>query len=211
MSEKQPNIYQRINAVMREVVYVQKDATVERYKAVSHDQVVSVARASLVEHGVMVYPEQVDGAVVEVLTTKSGGRMALYRGCYVVHFVNIDAPEDRISVPVQAHAMDNGDKAPGKCVTYATKTAILKVLCLETGENDESRAEIREAAQPVTDEQAKTLNLLLAETESDTGKFLSTVSRACGFSPVDSVEELPRSSYVFAYKALRKKQEARAA
>ena len=210
MSEKL-NIYQRINAVMQEVVYVQKDATVERYKAVSHDQVVSVARASLVEHGVMVYPEQTGGGIAEVLTTKSGGRMALYGGEYVVHFVNIDAPEDRISVPVQAHAMDNGDKAPGKAVTYATKTAILKVLCLETGENDESRAEIREAALPVTDEQAETLKGLLAATESDTGKFLATVGRACGLGPVESVEALPRSSYEFAYKALLRKQEAQAA
>ena len=210
MSEKL-NIYQRINAVMQEVVYVQKDATVERYKAVSHDQVVSVARASLVEHGVMVYPEQTGGGIAEVLTTKSGGRMALYGGEYVVHFVNIDAPEDRISVPVQAHAMDNGDKAPGKCVTYATKTAILKVLCLETGENDESRAEIREAAQPVTDEQAETLKGLLAATESDTAKFLETVARASGINRVASVDELPRAAYDFAHKALLKKQEARAA
>ncbi len=209
MSEKL-NIHQRINAIMRDVTYVQKDTTVERYKAVSHDQVVSVARASLVAHGVMVYPVQTDGAVAEVLTTKSGGRMALYSGSYTVHFVNIDDPADRISVPVQAHAMDNGDKAPGKCVTYATKTAILKVLCLETGENEESRAEIREASQPVTDDQAEALKHLLATTESDTVKLLETVSRASGINTVASVEELPRSAYEFAHKALLKKQEKQA-
>lgn len=205
------NIYQRINAVMRDVTYVQKDATVERYKAVSHDQVVSVARKSLVDAGVLVYPEQTGGGVAEVLTTKSGGRMALYAGDYVVHFVNIEDPQDRISVPVQAHAMDNGDKAPGKAVTYATKTAILKVLCLETGENEESRAEVRELSQPITDEQAETLKGLLAETESDTGKFLATVCKARGVSPVASVDELPRSTFDFAQGALLKKRDQRKA
>jgi len=204
------NIYQRINAVMQAVKYVQKDATVERYKAVSHDQVVSVAREELVKAGIVVYPEQSSGSVVEVMQTKSGGRMALYSGDYTVHFVNIEDPTDRISVPVQAHAMDNGDKAPGKAVTYATKTALLKVLCLETGENDESRAEIRELSQPVTDEQAETLKALLAETESDTAKFLNTVSKAKGLGSVASVDDLPRSAYEFAHGALLKKREQQA-
>ena len=200
------NIYQRINAVMQAVKYVQKDATVERYKAVSHDQVVSVAREELVKAGIVIYPEQRAGEVTEVMQTRNGGRMALYCGDYTVHFVNIEDPTDRISVPVQAHAMDNGDKAPGKAVTYATKTALLKVLCLETGENDESRAEIRELSQPVTDEQAETLKSLLAETESDTGKFLNTVCKAKGLGSVASVDELPRSAYEFAHGALLKKR-----
>lgn len=204
------NIYQRINAVMQAVKYVQKDATVERYKAVSHDQVVSVAREELVKAGIVVYPEQSSGSVVEVMQTKSGGRMALYSGDYTVHFVNIEDPADRISVPVQAHAMDNGDKAPGKAVTYATKTALLKVLCLETGENDESRAEVRELSQPVTDEQAETLKALLAETESDTAKFLTTVCKARGIGLAASVDDLPRSAYEFAHGALLKKREQQA-
>jgi len=210
MSDK-PNIYQRINAVMKEVQYVQKDATVERYKAVSHDQVVSVARAALVRHGIVVYPEQTTGEVVEVMTTKSGGRMALYSGDYIINFVNIDDPADRIKVTTQAHAMDNGDKAPGKGATYATKTAILKVLCLETGENDESRAEVREASLPLTDEQAETIKGLLAETQSDTRKFLHTVCTAIKAREVGSVEELPRAAYEFAHGALLKKREKVAA
>jgi len=210
MSDK-PNIYQRINAVMKEVQYVQKDATVERYKAVSHDQVVSVARAALVKHGVVIFPQQTEGAIVEVMTTKSGGRMALYSGFYDVHFVNVDAPTDRLTVAVQAHAMDNGDKAPGKAVTYATKTAILKVLCLETGENEESRAEVREASLPLTDEQAETIKELLAETQSDTRKFLHTVCTALKVREAASVEELPRAAYEFAHGALLKKREKVAA
>ena len=178
------NIYQRINKVMQSVRYVQKDAMVERYKAVSHDQVVSVAREELVKQGIVIYPEQTGGGIAETLTTKSGGRMALYAGEYVVHFVNIEDPADRISVPVQAHAMDNGDKAPGKAVTYATKTAILKVLCLETGENDESRADIREASQPISDDQASQLRARLEALGRDEIKF-------CQWAKVPSLADIP--------------------
>ena len=65
--------------------------------------------------------------------------MHLYSGDYAVHFVNIDQPEDRVTICINAHAADNGDKAPGKCASYATKSAMLKMFSLETGENEESR------------------------------------------------------------------------
>ena len=40
---------------------------------------------------------------------------------------------------IHSNALDNSDKAPGKALSYATKYAILKMLMIETGENDESR------------------------------------------------------------------------
>jgi hypothetical protein len=137
------NIYQRINAVMREVAYVQKDKDVsgggQTYKAVTHDKVVSVCRAALVKAGVVVMASQASGQML-IMRDGVNVKMHLYEGNYCVSFVNADKPEDRIDVFVQAHAQDNGDKAPGKALTYATKSAILKVLMLETGEDDESRA-----------------------------------------------------------------------
>lgn len=194
------NIYQRIAEVMKVVTYVQKDASIGSYKAVTHDQVVSVARPALVEQGIVIVPEQRAGEVLG-----RDGKMSLYSGEYTIHFVNAESPEDRISVPIQAHALDNSDKAPGKAVTYATKAAILKVLCLETGENDESRAELREQALPITDQQAEDLKTLLAETESDVQRFIETVCRAVGVERVESVDQLPRSSFAFAEQALQKK------
>lgn len=149
MSETK-NIYQRINAVMKDVTYVQKDKAVSgggaSYKAVTHDQAVSVIRGALVEHGIVIEPMQVSGEFItkrDLNAKPEPVKMALYSGFYEVYFVNIDNPEDRTCVSVEAHAQDNGDKAPGKCMTYAVKTAILKQFTLETGENDESREETR--------------------------------------------------------------------
>lgn len=152
MSER--NIFQRINAVMQEVSYVQKDKAVTGmgagYKAVTHDNLVSVARSSFVKNGIVMYPEQVAGELHPPSVKADGtlSNMRLYEGSYIFHFVNIDKPDDKVSVPVVAHAMDNGDKAPGKAMTYGAKTAVLKLLWLETGENEESREEVREKNKP---------------------------------------------------------------
>lgn len=145
------NIYQRINTVMKAVSYVQKDKSVSGmgagYKAVTHDQLVSVVREHIVKAGIVLTVSQTRGhynekgkkwdkdAKQEVPDT-----MRLYEGEYDVTLINADDPSDKVAVHVEAHAMDNGDKAPGKAMTYATKTAMLKLFWLETGENDESRA-----------------------------------------------------------------------
>ena len=164
------NIYQRINKVMQEVQYVQKDKAVSgggaNYKAVTHDQVVSVARASLVANGVMIFPNQISGEFIikrDMNATPQPVKMGLYEGVYEINFVNIEDGNDKVTVTVHAHANDNGDKAPGKALTYATKSAILKVLCLETGENDESRVEQRDTNFIGEDKQGILSNLLCDE------------------------------------------------
>lgn len=179
------NIYQRINEVMKEISYVKKDAIVERYKAVTHDQVVSVARDSLVKHGIVIYPEQVGDNMPILRDPERGIKMHLYSGDYIINFVNIDNPDDRIKVTVNAHANDNGDKAPGKAITYATKTAILKVLCLETGENDESRTE---KLKPISEVQEKALRSALGDDSERIIKF-------CTHYGLESLSELPKENF----------------
>ncbi len=141
MSEK--NIYQRINAVMEKISYVKKDGNItgggQNYKAVTHDNVTAQIRAHLVEAGIVVHLEQLKGEMLIKRDVKNDIKMHLYSGDYAISFVNIDKPEDRATVTIQAHAADNGDKAPGKAASYATKYAMLKMFSIETGENEESR------------------------------------------------------------------------
>lgn len=197
------NIYQRINEVRKAVLYVQKDKTVQNYKAVSHDMVVALCRDAFVKHGIVTYPEQVSGVMnpTGVKAAKDGSGtipdpMRLYEGAYLIHFVNMDEPADRISVRIEAHANDNGDKAPGKAVTYATKSALLKVLMLETGENDESRVE---HTRTVSEEQVDELEALIDEVSADRGKFLR-------YLKIASLEELPAKSFAAAKSALESKR-----
>lgn len=183
MSEQKTlNIYQRINKVMQEVKYAQKDANVQGYKAVTHDQVVATARQSFVKHGVVIVPDQQSGQFDEPV---NGSKMRLYTGAYIISFVNMDNPEDRVAVTIEAHALDNGDKAPGKCLTYATKSAVLKVLWLETGENDESRAKDTET---ISQDQVNSLLDLASQsgmTEDD----------VCRMAKVQFIGEILASSF----------------
>ena len=134
-----PNIYQRIKEVMKNIEYVATDTQVSgggaNYKAVSHDMVTAVIRKHLVEHGIVVHLEQMRSEILvkRDLDAKTPVKMMLYSGDYGVSFVNIDKPEDRVTVTINAHASDTVDKAPGKHARYATKMAMLKMFALETG------------------------------------------------------------------------------
>lgn len=134
------NIYQRLHAVMKEVSYLRKEKRVENYLAVTHDQVTREVRQWFVAHGILIVPQLVKCASVDSGSKSSKGTPLLRLETeWDVRFVNIDEPQDWLVVSVAAHANDYGDKAPGKAASYAVKTAILKVLMIETGENDESR------------------------------------------------------------------------
>ena len=137
------NIYQRINAVMKDVEYVQKDGVITGgggYKAVTHDQVTSVVRKSMVTHGIVIEVRQLRSEMLIKRDVEAGVKMHLYSADYDVSFINIDNGTDRLTATINAHANDNGDKAPGKAASYAVKYAMLKTFTLETGENDESRS-----------------------------------------------------------------------
>ena len=81
--------------------------------------------------------------------------------------------------------MDNGDKAPGKAVTYATKAAILKILYLETGENEESRVS---NTRPITVEQAEMIKKKLGDDPTRVKKF-------CESYWIENVEDLPKADF----------------
>ena len=135
------NIYQRINAVRKAITYIQKDKSVSAgpagsYRAVTHDAVTGMVRQHLVEHGVIIAPTLIESMFHP---KEEGAKQRLYSASYDVRFINMDAPDECVTIRIEAHALDNGDKAPGKAISYATKYAILKLFNIETGEDEESR------------------------------------------------------------------------
>jgi hypothetical protein len=137
------NIYQRLNEVRKAVSYIQKDKRIQgggNYMAVTHDAVTSEVRDHLVKHGVVVSPSLVKSTTIDTgTTTSSGVPIIRYEAAYDIAFVNCDEPTDRHVMQLEAHALDNGDKAPGKAISYATKYAMLKLFSIETGEGEEER------------------------------------------------------------------------
>ena len=160
-----PNIYQRINAIRAEVAYVQKDKQVSGagggYWAVTHDNVTAQVREHFVKHGVVIVPQLVAHRIVDTGRKTSGGTpIVRFEGDYSVEFVNADDPADRIIWRGAAHADDHGDKAPGKALSYATKYALLKVLMLESGDDEESRVGKKDDGTELDDDAQAVLTTL---------------------------------------------------
>jgi hypothetical protein len=140
------NVYQRINEVRKLCPFIKKDKRVDGqgYMAVTHDNVTSELRDHLIEQGIVIVPRLKESKVVDTGTTTAKGIPIIrYEAKFDVDFVNMDDPQDKVTVPNEAHANDQGDKAPGKATSYATKYAMLKLFSIETGEEEESRVEAK--------------------------------------------------------------------
>lgn len=136
-----PNIYQRIDAVRQKVDYIKKDARVDTgqgkgYSAVTHDAVVAMIRPHIIANGIIISATLVESQMNMPL---EGTKQRLFEAIFDVSFINMDEPDQHHTMRLPAHAMDSGDKAPGKAASYAVKVACLKLFNIETGESDESR------------------------------------------------------------------------
>lgn len=139
------NLYQKINEVRKLITYVKKDKDVSTgggsYRAISHDAVTGMVRDHMVSQGIVCYPVLVDS----VSNPKDdGAKQFRYEATYDFVFVNIDDVADKLVIRIQAHAMDNADKAPGKALSYAKKYAVLKLFEIESGDDEESRYQEQE-------------------------------------------------------------------
>lgn len=122
------NIHQRMLAVMGDVERVEKEDKLvnQQYRYVSHDTVTKALHGPCAKHGILVstsvHKWEQDGnrtsATIEVM------------------FINVDNPLDFISVIGFGFGIDKQDKGPGKAVSYALKTVLLKQFLLEAGEPD---------------------------------------------------------------------------
>ena len=185
------NIYQRINEVRKKVPYIKKDANVtggQNYKAVTHDNVTSIVRPFFIEFGVVIVPRQARGELKETgKSTKSGTPWTVYDALYEIDFVNMDEPSDKITIPVGSLAEDTSDKGPGKAISYATKYAVLKLLMIETGENDESRNPDQNIAY-VDGEDLVSMKAIIDEVVDDLPAFLRVAE-------AQSMEAIPKKNY----------------
>jgi hypothetical protein len=134
------NIYQKINEVRKKIEYIRKEKDVQNYKAVTHDQVTALIRQHLVDIGIVIVPDLVSTVTEDTgEKTSKGTPIIRVEAVYSFEFVNIEDAADKFIAKVSAHANDTGDKAPGKALSYAKKSLVLKVFEIETGEDEESR------------------------------------------------------------------------
>jgi len=197
------NIYQRINEVRKEVPYVRKDAAVQGYKAVSHDQLTARLHDSLVRHGVIIVPSLMSEEIVEAGKTAKGAVIIRYQCIVEVAFINMDEPSDVLKISMPAHANDHGDKAPGKAMSYAVKYAMLKVFSLESGDQEESRVESDRAMERISQDDVETLrgrmkDIDISENDEKFSQYLK------GTLKVSKIEDLNYNGLKAVYTAMNR-------
>lgn len=125
MAEK-PNILQRLNAVMEQVKFVQKEKKAGmRYSIVSHDAVTKLVRGHMVANGIVYWPIDMD-------MNQVGNRT---QATFKVRFASVHDKNDYIDVSTAGFGIDDQDKGPGKAISYGVKYALLKALGLESGDD----------------------------------------------------------------------------
>lgn len=109
-----------------------------QYKAVSEKDILAAVKDAEKDVGIFSYPSArkviLDN---EFKTTNSKGYEVINRFVRVettYRFVNVDEPSEFIEVIAYGDGLDNGDKAPGKAVTYSDKYALMKAYKIETGD-----------------------------------------------------------------------------
>jgi hypothetical protein len=195
------NIYEKLNEVRKKVQFVYKDTTVgfgnNTFKAVSHDQVTNAVRQHFVDQGIIILTSQVGKGISVDGQTKNGANKIRFEAMYEIIFINIEDGSDKLTVMVEAHAEGSDDKCPGKALSYATKSAILKVLMLETGDNDEEGAK-----NTIDAKQASIINQLIVDTDTDIEKF-------CGVYNLQKISDLPSGMFQKALAQLQTKMKGK--
>ena len=184
------NIYQRIAAVQKECGYIKKDTEVgfgnNKYKGTSHDGVLVAVRQHMIDNGIIALVSQQSKGEHYDGKTKSGTDLIRFEAVYDITFICADKPEDRHTVSVEGHGEDYNDKAPGKAISYATKTAFLKTFMIVTGENDEERLEERGQSSSSTSPQSSAQATSGATISEAQGKRLSAICHSSG-TPIATV------------------------
>jgi len=189
-------IYKKINNIMKKVKFVTKDGRLgfgtNSFSIVTSDKLIELVRQHFVDEGVIIVPNQVDKGICIEGTTKNGGQKIRMEALYDVSFIDIE-DGSKIVTRSEAHAEDNSDKGANKCLTYAVKNAILKVLMLQTGDDIN-----QEVANKINDKQKVMLKGLITSTETNETEFLNYYS-------AQSLEDFSQAYYQGAVDMLQAK------
>ena len=177
------NIYQRINNIMKIGVYLKKGSAGQGTGA-QYDELISVMAPLLSEHGIVITAEKHG----ESRSRANAKGNYIFESDFIIHYINIDKPEDRFSTIIESHAMDAGDKAPGKAITYATKISMLKAFGVETGDNEESRVDQKNVSLISAEQVDQLIGLLCDESGNYTEKG-QKVCRAFKFNNLNEIQD----------------------
>lgn len=155
------NLMQRIVAVMEYMGAIGKGGQTsygEKFAYHRIDDIDDKLRQALIEHGVIAIPTKIDDKKIDYVTDESrGGKLTWYAECSIeIMLINADNPEDRQPIVGWGQGLDYSDKATGKAISYAAKSAYLSAFHLRGQPDSElssiSRSQPRKQAVTFTPE-----------------------------------------------------------
>lgn len=146
--KKEMNIYEKMSAITNELGVVAKNLNVDMgkgksYKAVQEKDVLDAVKPIEEKYRVYSYPKErkiVDSGILEKETSYGLSKNMYLRIETTYEFVNIDKPDEKITITSYADGIDSGDKATGKAMTYSDKYALLKAYKIATGDDPDKEA-----------------------------------------------------------------------
>lgn len=187
------NIYQAINAIMRDVDAVQKTEKMQGFMYRGIDNIMNAMKPLLAKHGVFVVPEILE-QTREERTTKSGGNL-IFSICKI-KFIFYATDGSSVSAVTIGEGMDGGDKASNKSMSIAFKYALFQVFCIPTEEMKDPDAETPEPSEP----KIKTL------TDEQYNKILSFGVDIDSFAKYNKVESWADIPFDIAQKLIEQKE-----
>lgn len=142
------NIFQKMSAITSELGIVAKNLNVDMgkgksYKAVQEKDVLDAVKPMEEKYRIYSYPKERKIVENEILEKENqyGITKSLYLRIETTYeFVNIDKPEEKITMISYADGIDTGDKATGKAMTYSDKYSLLKAYKIATGDDPDKEA-----------------------------------------------------------------------
>ena len=196
------NVYQAIAGVSKDLaqIGISKDSrnAAQGFNFRGIDAVYNALAPLLAKHNLCILPRCIGRSVTERTNAKG---TAMFYVTVHAEFDFVSAEDgSKHTVSTYGEAMDSGDKATNKAMSAAYKYAAFQTFCIPTEETavdaDSETHEVKSG--PINEMQVDELNELLDQTGSNKEAF-------CGYYKINSVPELPASSYQHALHALQSK------
>jgi hypothetical protein len=142
-------VHAAINAVMKEVGYVQKLGRVTgsgpNYSYAGEKDLIQAIRPVMVEHGLMMYVSNIINVTRDTYSTKNGNVMNTTVITCEITFSHISG--DSVKSFAIGEGADSGDKSANKAMTGAYKYALRQTFCIETGDDPDKQPSVEQEKQ----------------------------------------------------------------
>ena len=146
------NIFEKMSAITAELGTVAKNLSVDTgkgkgYKAVSERDVIDAVKPIEAKHGIFSYPSSREVIESELLESENqyGKKTTFFSRIKTEYtFVNIEKPDEKITMTVFSEGFDTQDKGSGKAMTYGDKYALMKAYKISTGDDPDQTASAEE-------------------------------------------------------------------